>query len=344
MVGKNSDIATSIAALLLLLVIASAGPAARSAHAIAVGASPPSWVIPGDYVEYNQTYTIDGLTASISINETFLKAANAEMHLEGFDPQVPPGFPEPGLVSPYDSYSDSAATIVFGNGTTRTLQNAGFSTDLTAFIDQDLVARTNATLDSVQVHALGDHTVQAWQVNETLLYAFIAGQVGPPTSPTSHSYVWFEKNTLMKIRESQNYTDPSNNDYIVSVETLEDTNIPQLMAALTGQEMNSTQSTTTSGIAQSTQSTSALSSTASGIAQSPGYQLEWAVLAVVVVVTVAATASYFARGRHPDSIAASAGEAQICEVKGFAMHRVHCASARDLSQGGGQVGSSLTDK
>jgi len=311
MVGKNSSLATSIAALLLLLVIASAGPAARSAHAVAVGASPPSWVIPGDYVEYNQTYTIDGLTASISINETFLKAANAEMHLEGFNPQVPPGFPEPGLVAPYDSGNDSVVAIVFGNGTTRTQQNAGFTTDLTAFIDQDLVARTNATLDSVQVHALGDQMVQAWKVNETLLYTFIAGEVYGPGTPTSHSYVWFEKNTLMKIRESENYTNPSNNDYIVSLATLEDTNIPQLTAALTGQEMNSTQST------------KALSSTASGIAQaqSPGYQLEWAVLAVAVVVTVAATASYFARGRHPDSIAASAGKAQIWKVKGFVMHK-----------------------
>jgi len=300
MTGEHSGAVISIAAFaaVLLLVLAPAGPATRNAYAVAVGVPAPSWVLPGDYVEYNQTYTIGGLTASINVNETFLHASSAEMRLEGFDPRVPAGFPEPGLAGPYDTGNGPTMTIVFGNGTTST-QQGGFTTDLTAFIDQDLVAGMNATLDSVRVHALGNHTVQAWKVDEHVLYGFIAGQPGPPVN---RSLLWFEKDTLMKIRASENYTDPSNH-YIVSVETLEDTNIPQLRAALTGQETNSTLST------------SALSSsTASGTAQSPSYPIGWAALTAVVVVTIVAVASYFARGRSPDPFAVPTGKTQARRV------------------------------
>ncbi|MDA4133370.1 MAG: hypothetical protein OK454_09660, partial [Thaumarchaeota archaeon] len=157
----------------------------------------------------------------------------------------------------------------------------------------------------VQVHAPGDYTVQAWKVDENLLYTFIAGagQLGSG-SPTNHSYLWFEKNTLLKIRASENYTDPNNNNYIVSVETLEDTNIPQLRAALTGQEMNSTQFTNTSSSSASSDATRPIS-----------YPLEWVALVaiVAVAVVVVAMASYFARRKNSESLEASVGNVECVE-------------------------------
>jgi uncharacterized membrane-anchored protein len=89
----------------------------------------------------------------------------------------------------------------------------------------------------------------------------------------------------MKVRESYNYTDPSNN-YVVSVETMEDTNIPQLESAMAFQGSYSSISATTVTLT----------------AQPPGYGLETAVLIVVAIVAVTAVMSNYVRLRQRGSL------------------------------------------
>jgi len=291
MVGKHSGVeATSVAsvfAVLLLLVLSAAGTGMKKSYAIASPPQPPSWLLPGEYIEYNQTYTIAGLTASINVKDTVLNVSGAaDMRIERFGPQLPKGFPEPGLVATYDSANGSQVTTVVtsANGTVRTYAETGqtFTTDLTLFVTQSLLASTNATLESVRVRVSGGPNVQAWRVDETRLYSLIGGEPAQLITPVNPSLVWFEKNTLMKVRESTNYTDPSHN-YVSSVETMEETNIPQLESALASQESSPSSSTTIVA------------------SLSPGYELEAAVLVVVVVVAATAILSNFAKAKQRDS-------------------------------------------
>jgi hypothetical protein len=274
--------------LILLVLLSTTGLAVRKGYAIATPPAAPSWLTAGDYIQYNLTYTIGELTASINVKDTVITNNGvADVHIEMFGPQIPNGFPEPGLVAPFDSGNQRVTTVITSsNSTTTIIGGSGFTTDLTMFVSQAWLAGLNATLQSVHVIDSRGATAQAWRVDENALYRFIGGATALPGEPLNPSLVWFEKDTLMKVRESTNYTDPNNN-YIVSIETLEGTNIPQLEAALTGQELSSTQST------------SALSSsTSTGTAQSPSYPTDWAALVAVVVVTILAVAFYFIRGRN----------------------------------------------
>ncbi len=95
---------------LLLLLVASSGIAVKKSYAIASPPQPPSWLQPGDYIVYNQTFTIKGLTASILVNDTILSVnGGADMRIQRYDPHMPAGFAEPGLVAPYDSKNESGA-------------------------------------------------------------------------------------------------------------------------------------------------------------------------------------------------------------------------------------------
>ncbi len=300
---------TSIAVLLILL-LSSNRQAVREGYAVASPPPAPSWLLPGDYVEYNQTYTIGGLTASINVNDTVIGVNGAaDMRIQRLGPQVPSGFSEPGLVTPYDSANESQQTTVvttFANGSRSTSVESGstFTTDLTMFVDQHLLTGTNATLVPLHVSGSGTPTVQAWKVDENVLYGFLGRPPEPPSFPVNPSLVWFEKDTLMKVRESTNYTDPNGN-HIASVETIEDTNIPQLKSALTSQ-----QSYSYSSLSSSTSATASLSTSTSATAQSPGDNFEAAGVVAVVVVTVTAMASYFLRANHRPSLRADPDRTQ----------------------------------
>jgi hypothetical protein len=225
------------------------------------------------------------------VKDTVLKATGtADMRIEGFGPHVPNGFPEPGMVSPFDTGNQSQVTTVIttsANGT-RTITGGGsvFTTDLTMFVTDDLRVSTNATLDTVHVPDSGSPAVQAWKVDEHALSRLIGGVATPSGGPVDPSFIWFEKDTLMKVRASTNYTD-SNHNYVVSVRTMEDTNIPQLKTALASQESYSTQSSSLSS-----------SSTTTAIVEPPGSTLVAAALVVAVVVTVAVISSSYALQRR----------------------------------------------
>lgn len=297
--GSRVAVPISIIAVLLIMLVAMPRLTANKAYGIATPPMAPEWLSSGEYIEYNQTYSIEGLTASINVKDTVLaNNGAADLHIERFGPHIPKGFPEPGVVAPYDSANESQATIVvttFVNGTTRTTTEPGgsaFTTDLTMFADDHELAYTNKTLDSVSVPYMGSTAVQAWKVNESALYLYVGGAPVSPSAPVIPSFVWFEKSTLMKIRESTNFTDPLNN-YVVSIETIEDTNIPQLKSALMYQGSNSTQAT---GLP--------MSSSTSTTAQSPDNTFEEAALLAAFVVATVAVASYIARVTHRNPIVA----------------------------------------
>ena len=207
------------------------------------------------------------------------------MRVERLSPRVPDGFPDPGLVALFDSgnFSRATTTISYANGTVRTQQGGStFTTDLTMFVTRDLLASTNATLETVHVGGSASPSVQAWRVDENTLDSFIGGIALPSNTPVNARLVWFERDTLMKIRESTNYTDSSYGE-VVSVETLEDTNMPQLKTSLTSQG------------SYSSQSSSLQSSSATSLAvQSPGYVFDAAAL-TAVIVTIAVTGITFCK-------------------------------------------------
>jgi hypothetical protein len=217
---------------LLLLLTLSFAYGARKGLAIASPPQAPTWVQPGDYFEYNQTYSINGLTASILANETVLSippGGAADMQIQRYDPKVPAGFAEPGLVTPSDSGGNASTmtTVVsYPNGTTHTTINfgGGFTTDLTLFITPSLVSGTNASAVSLSVPGLGGTTIQAWRVNETRFDDFVDG---PPFANRNPSLLWFERNSMVKVMESDNYTDPSG-DVVVSLGKIIGTNVPQI--------------------------------------------------------------------------------------------------------------------
>ncbi|MGH9919673.1 MAG: hypothetical protein ACRD6W_12520, partial [Nitrososphaerales archaeon] len=110
-------------AVVMILLLSFTGPAVRMSYAIASPPQAPPWLTPGDYIEYNQTYTIGGLMASINVKDTVLNVTNgaADMRIQLFGPQIPNGFPEPGLVAPSDSANDQNCGVIRTvNGTTTT--------------------------------------------------------------------------------------------------------------------------------------------------------------------------------------------------------------------------------
>ena len=224
-----------VTAAVFLLALLTAAFAGMRAYAIANPPPAPAWVQAGDFVEYNQTYTYRSLTASVLVNETVLyvnSGGAADMRIQRYEPIVPKGFPDSSLLgpAPYDSQNQSNLVTAIGttNGTTSTSVESiePFVTDLTMFITPSLITETNATLVSMSIPALGGSPVQAWKVNADTLGNFVDGQ--PFVSSYSNpSFIWFEKNSLVKVRESGN--DTYSNGYPVNgIETIAKTNMPQL--------------------------------------------------------------------------------------------------------------------
>jgi hypothetical protein len=110
------------------------------------------------------------------------------------------------------------------NGTTSTSTAASnvFTTDLTMLIEEHLINVTHPNLESIMV--MGS-SVQSWKVDERAIHRVTVGMPDRPgTNQTAPAFLWFEKATLLKVRESYNYTD-TNGYAVVSVLTLESTNI-----------------------------------------------------------------------------------------------------------------------
>jgi len=285
---------------LLLLLTTSSAITVNESYAIASPPQPPSWLQPGDYIVYNQTFTIKGLTASILVNDTILSVnGGADMRIQRYDPHIPAGFAEPGLVAPYDSKNESGAvtTVHTTNGTEFTTVSTAsvFTSDLTMFITPDLVSATNATLVPINLPGSSEYRIQAWKVDEPVLDTFVEG-LTIERSPNP-SLVWFEQSTLMKVRESNNETDSSGN-YLVSIETIAETNIPQLQTALSSNYV--------------------ITGSQVGTAQNPSNPtIVVGVVAILIAVASAGAAYYLKKRGRPSA-------SQIA-VWGFAIHRVHCA-------------------
>src|SRR6267143_5427286 len=152
-VGRRFSTSLASIAILLIMMLLPDGLTISKAHAIVVGPSVPSWVLPGEYLEYNQSYAIGGLTASVNVKETFLNS-QANMRIQRFGPHLPAGFAMPGLVSPYDtadqppsmlchtvSRSSSSSSV---QCTTEGIQSG--SSDPTAFVDEHELAYAKATV------------------------------------------------------------------------------------------------------------------------------------------------------------------------------------------------------
>jgi hypothetical protein len=286
--------AASVTTLLALFIItaSSIGLTSKKADGIVVGPGIPSWVLPGEYVEYIQTYVIDGLAASVNIKETFLNYGNAlGMSVQSMNSRVAPGFSMPGLI----------------------LRNnqSGDGTDPTVFVDSLELANMNASVVSLHIAGPTSPTIQAWKVNETRLNLWIYGMFGESGAIVNSSFVWFEKDLSVKIRESTNYTIPVYGHYIISVEKLEDTNMPQLKPLLMSQ------GSTNSSRQESTTVSASLATSAA--TQSTDYPLEGsAVLAAAVVTAMVATGFYFARRKHSADAAPGRTQPQIvisCEMR-----------------------------
>jgi hypothetical protein len=278
---RISAVSAGTLAVLLIIVASPAGLTAKQAHGIVVPPATPSWVLPGQYVEYNQTYIIDGVTASVAIKDAFLNSSG-QMRIQKLDPHVAPGFSMADLVSPYDSnYQPQATVVSTANGTrsTTTLPNVG-SIDPSVFVDAPELEYTNPTVVSLHLSGPAGPAIQAWKVNETALNIWIYGMLGESKAIVNASFVWFDKDLSVKVRESTNYTNPVLHHHIVSVEKLEDTNIPQLESVLMP--------------LGSTTAASASASATSGAPQSTD-ALEWSALPAAIVVAIVATAFYFTR-------------------------------------------------
>jgi hypothetical protein len=254
---RSIAVSVTTLAVLLIMVLSTAGLALRRGYAVALGPAVPSWVQPGDYIVYNQSYIIDGLTASMNVKDTFL-SARGDMRTEEFGAHVPQGFAMPKLASPFNSTGGA---------------------DLNMFIDRGGLTYTNATVVSLGVPGSGGSTVQAWRTDEVKLGIWVTGMRSSGAIVKS-SFIWFEKDMLVKVREGANFTDLADGHYIVSAETMVDTNIPQLEPALTALGQYSVQSARSSS-----------PSTTSVDAQSPGYAFgvtAWSAAAVVGLAVMAA--------------------------------------------------------
>lgn len=150
------------------------------------------------------------------------------------------------------------------------------------FITPDLVSATTATLVPINLPGSSEYRIQAWKVDEPVLDTFVEG-LTIERSPNP-SLVWFEQSTLMKVRESNNETDSSGN-YLVSVETVAKTNIPQLETVL-----SPTYSVTGSQIG-----------TAQAAKQNPSNPaiVVVGVVAVLIAVVSAGAAYYYKKRDHP---------------------------------------------
>src|SRR5438445_2692593 len=181
--------AASVTTLLALFIItvSSIGLTSKKADGIVLGPGSPSWVLPGEYVEYIQTYVIDGLTASVNIKETFLNYSNAfGMSVQSLNSRVAPGFSMPGLILRNNQSGDGG--------------------DPTVFVDSLELANMNASVVSLHIAGPTSPTIQAWKVNETRLNFWIYGKFGGSGAIVNSSFVWFEKDLSVRIRESTNYT------------------------------------------------------------------------------------------------------------------------------------------
>ncbi|MCL4436323.1 MAG: hypothetical protein M1503_03035 [Thaumarchaeota archaeon] len=201
--GLKDIVLSSI--LFVLLVFTSSF---LTANVSALGGGPPTplrpeWIKAGDYVTYLESITTRGLTGTILMRVTIQDDSGVylnKMRIERFEPHIPPNFPSGfGLLDP-----DVAENTM--DGTFMTLD--------------EKVATYNPEIELV--HGLNNKTYEA--------YRLTGDQLDFPPCTDCNLIVWYEKNTLIKVRQLQWHHD-ENGMNVTTEQIIEDSNIQGLASA-----------------------------------------------------------------------------------------------------------------
>lgn len=166
----------------------------------------PKWIREGDYVTYLSSVTAQGLTATIHMRVTIQDDSGVylnRMRIEQFGEQIPPNFPS-GIGNLQPSFAENTFD---GNFITTEEKVAAYKPEIE------------------QVRGLNNKTYEAYKLTFHQIY-----DRGDPCSDCN-LLVWYEKETLIKVKQLQWSDDYGMNMNVTSQQIIEDSNIQGLAAS-----------------------------------------------------------------------------------------------------------------
>lgn len=192
--------------LFVLLVFTSSSLTANVSALVGFVPLRPEWIREGDYVTYLESVTAQGLTGSIHMRVTIQGDSGVylnKMRIERFEPQIPPNFPSGfGILDP---------------------QFAENTSDANFMIAEEKVATYKPEIE--QIRGLNNKTYEAYKLTFHQIYDF-----GDPCRDCN-LIVWYEKETLIKVRQLQWSDDYGMNMNVTTEQIIEDSNIQGLAAS-----------------------------------------------------------------------------------------------------------------